>query len=322
MSRNTQEELVHFLSDMYSVELQALAQLKAAPEMAGDPGLATDYQMHCTETETHAERVRERLEALGGSPSAVKDAVMKLGGKGFLLFAKMQSETPGRLLAHSYSYEAMEWAGYAVLIRLAELGGDPATAETARFVQAEERAMMERLARGYDAAEGVSHRDVPSEKLAKHVCEHLAEAHALTAQSAKLLERGAKISDDPEVASLYKQPLAETRQQLQRLEDRMKTLGSSPSALQDAALKLGALNWSSFFHAQSDTPCKLLAFTYAVEHLVIAGLELLRRTARRANDAATEQLCEELVAEKHAIAKRLAQGVSLSVEATLRATRK
>ena len=77
------------------MELQALAQLVSAPEMTNDPALASDFKIHHTETEGQAERVRTRLEALGGSPSAIKDAIMKLGGKAFLLFAKLQPETPG-----------------------------------------------------------------------------------------------------------------------------------------------------------------------------------------------------------------------------------
>lgn len=89
--------------------------------------------------------VRDRFEDLGGSPSKIKDGIMKLGGKGFLLFAELQPETPGRLVAHAYAYEAMEYAGYAILIYLAQQAGDLETAELARSIQSEERLMMERL---------------------------------------------------------------------------------------------------------------------------------------------------------------------------------
>src|SRR5690606_17501615 len=133
---------------------------KTAPELAGDPALAADFRTHLAETEAQAEAVRARLEALGGSPSSVKDAVMKLGGKAFLLFAKVQQETPGRLLAHSYSYEAMEWAGYAVLAQRADAAGDETTSSLAHRIQAEERAMMTRLERAFEATEARSHRDL------------------------------------------------------------------------------------------------------------------------------------------------------------------
>ena len=124
---------------MYSVEQQALAQLVSAHKLAASPKFAADLQLHCTETERQAELVRERLEANGGSSSIVKEAIMKLGGKGFLLFAQIMPETPGRLAAHAYSYEAMEWAGYEMLIRFAEEAGDAETAEVARKIRDEER---------------------------------------------------------------------------------------------------------------------------------------------------------------------------------------
>ena len=45
---------------------------------------------------------------------------MRLGGKGFLLFARLQPDTPGKLLAHALSYEALELAAYELLARVAE----------------------------------------------------------------------------------------------------------------------------------------------------------------------------------------------------------
>ncbi len=322
MSRSPQEELVHFLSDLYSMELQALTQMKAAPDLAGDESLAAAFRTHHTETEGQVEKVRERLEALGGSSSAIKEAIMKLGGKGFLLFAKLQPETPGRLVAHAYSYEAMEWAGYAVLIRMAEVANDPVTAEVGRSIQAEERTMMQRLERGFGAAEEASHRKTEAKELSSHVCKHLAEAHALEVQSTELMEKAASVaSDDPELSQIYAEHLEETRRQTSLIEQRIDVLGGDNSMVEDASLRLGGLNWGHFFKAQSDTPAKLAAFAYAVEHLEIAGYELLRRTAIRAGDAETERLCERILIEEHAMAERITKSLDLSVRATLEALR-
>lgn len=319
MSRTPREQLIHFLSDLYSVELQALAQLRSAPGMAGDAGLAADFESHRVETEEQAELVRARLEALGGSPSMVKDAVMKLGGKAFLLFARLMPETPGRLVAHAYSYEAMEWAGYAILIRLAEEVGDADTAEVARTIQAQERAMMERLASGFEAAEAASHAHTPASEMTDHVRTHLTEAHALESQSIQLLEKAVDLANTPRLSPIYSRHLEETRGQIALVERRLEALGADESAIKDGALKLGGLNWGLFFQAQSDTPAKLAAFAYAVEHLEIAGYELLRRVARRAGDAETEQLCLQILAEERAMTERLASAFDESVRATLEA---
>jgi ferritin-like metal-binding protein YciE len=322
MSRTPGEELVSFLSDLYSMELQAIAQLESAPQLAGAPSLAADFQTHLAETEQQADKIRARLEALGGSPSVIKDTLMKLGGKAFLLFAKLQLETPGRLLTHAYSYEAMEWGGYAVLIRMAEAMNDPETAQLGREIQAEERLMMQRLEREFDVIENFTHHDLPPDELRKHLLKHLAEVHALEIQSIKLLEKAVDIAGHPTLATLYAEHLEESRSQTARVERRLHSLGADDPTFQDAALKLGALNWGLFFQAQQDTPAKLLAFAYAVEHLEIAAYELLLRSATHAGDAETADLCRKILSEERAMTERLADSVDVSVDATLRALEK
>ena len=317
MARNAQEQLLHFLKDMYSVEQQALAQMVSAPELAGDPGLAADFRKHHGETEQQAALVLERLEAHGESPSAIQGAIMKLGGKGFLLFASVMPETPGRLAAHAYSYEAMEWAGYEMLARFARAASDAATADVARTIGAQERTMMERLEHGFDAAEQASHRDKPAEKMGDDLSMHLNEAHALESQGIRLLTKSENIADDPELSAACAKNLTESREHARLIEARLEELGTDTSGLKDTALAAGGLNWGFFFQAQSDTPAKLAAFAYAFEHLKIAGYELLLRTARRAGDPATEKLCENLLTSERVMAERVASAFDSAAAATL-----
>lgn len=322
MSSQPQDQLVHFLSDMYSVEQQALAQLVTAPDMAGDPKLAADFREHHAETERQADLVQQRLEAHNGSPSRLKDAVMKLGGKGFLLFARALPETPGRLVNHAYSYEAMEWAGYEMLIRFAERAGDAETVEAAKAIRAQERAMMERLERGFDAAEATSHAETPQAKMHDHVRKHLAEVRAFESQAIQLLKKSENIGGNALLEALYHEQLEQVGEHARLVEERLDALGTHPSGLQDAAMAAGGLNWGLFFQAQSDTPAKLAAFVYAFLHLEIGGYELLKRTARRAGDAATEQLCDKIVTEKRAMAEKLTGAFDAAVQATLDAVQK
>lgn len=322
MHRTPQEQLVHFISDMYSVEQQALAQLVSAPKIAGDPTLAAEFRQHYVETEQQSELVRQRLEAHGGSPSAIKDAIMRLGGKAFLLFAQAMPETPGRLVDHAYSYEAMEWAGYQMLMRFAEHAGDTETVETAKVVGAQERTMMERLERSFDIAERVSHADLPKEQLHEHVRKHLAEVHAFGTQDVQLLRRSDDIAGNAHLTKIYSQQLDTTAEHARLVEQRLEMLGTDASTLKDSALTVGGLNWSFFFQAQSDTPAKLAAFVYAVLHLEIGGYELLKRTASRAGDAETVRLCEKILADKQAMALRLSGAFDSAVEATLAALQK
>src|SRR3954466_7001700 len=92
-SDNLQQQLIKYLADAHSIEEQALQQLKKAPDIAGDPTIASAFSEHLAETERHESLTRERLEALGASPSKFKDLVMKVGGEGFVWFAESH---PGR----------------------------------------------------------------------------------------------------------------------------------------------------------------------------------------------------------------------------------
>jgi ferritin-like metal-binding protein YciE len=47
------------VTDAHSIEEQALAQLRSAPDAAGDPELAGIYREHLAETEGHERSVRE-----------------------------------------------------------------------------------------------------------------------------------------------------------------------------------------------------------------------------------------------------------------------
>src|SRR5438270_1531501 len=150
------EQLVKYLADAHSIEEQALQQLRGAPKASGDPELEAIFRDHLAETEGHERAITARLEAHGESASKAKDLLMRVGGAGFLLFAKAQPDTPGKLVAHAYSYEHLELASYELLTRVAERSGDRRTVEEAQRIRDEERQMADRLAasfgRGVDAS--------------------------------------------------------------------------------------------------------------------------------------------------------------------------
>jgi hypothetical protein len=84
------EQLTKYLTDAHAIEEQALAQMRVAPRIAGNPQLAEIFRRHLAETEEQEQTVRARLDARGAKPSKVKEAVMAAGGVGFVLFAKSQ----------------------------------------------------------------------------------------------------------------------------------------------------------------------------------------------------------------------------------------
>jgi ferritin-like metal-binding protein YciE len=315
-----EEQLVKYLTDAHSIEVQALAQMRSAPGLASFPGLADAFKEHEAETERHEHLVRARLEAHGASPSRLKDLVMGVGGKGFVLFARSQPDTDGKLATHALSYEHLEKASYELLSRVADRAGDTETAEVARTIRDEEQAMADRLESVFDGSVEASLDEHPRSDLDKLVDKYLGDAHALENQSEELLSRAPSIGgSDSELTRLYEDHLEETHGHKRLVEERLSARGSSPSRLKDAAMRLGALNWGAFFAAQPDTPGKLLAFAYAFEHLEIGGYEHLRRVAQRAADQETVALVGRVLPQERVAAQRFASNWDRATEASLAA---
>jgi ferritin-like metal-binding protein YciE len=312
-----QEQLVKHLTDMHAIEVQAEAQMKAAPKMAGTEELARIYEQHERETEEHKRLVDERLEALGQSPSKLKDVVAGAGAVPFILFAKSQPDTPGKLATHALSYEHMEQAGYEILIREAERAGDEETREIARRIRDQEIAMAERIESHFDETVEASLRDQSPDDLEEQLVKYLADAHAIESQAIGLLQGGEKIIGEGELAKAMSDHLDETRSHQASVESRLEALGGSPNKLKDAGLRLGALNWGGFFKAQPDTPAKLAAFAYAFEFLEVGAYEQLRRVAARAGDSETERIASAILTDERAAAATIAAHWDDAVDATL-----
>ncbi|HET7574331.1 MAG TPA: DUF892 family protein [Solirubrobacterales bacterium] len=292
-----QTQLVKYLTDVHAIEEQALAQMRRAPDLV-ESGLSDAFARHLPETEEQERRVRERLEAHDASPSTLKDLAGKAGGFGMVLFARTQTDTPGKLTFHAYSYEHMEVAAYELLRLAARDAGDEETATMAEEIAEEEREMARRLEALFDQAVEDSLRDVARDDLDSLLDTYLSDAHALEGQSRKLLEKGKEMDLPGSLREALAGHLEETVEQEGRLERRLEERGASPSRVKDAALRLGALNWGAFFAAQPDTPAKLAGFAYAVENLEVAGYELLLRVARRAGDEESVALAERALAEE------------------------
>jgi ferritin-like metal-binding protein YciE len=299
-----QEQLTSYLTDAHSIEEQALAQLRQAPSIAQVEGLSAAFRDHLAETEGHERAVAGLLEQRDASPSWFKDAVMKLGGKGFIFFAKANPDTPGKLLAHALSYEALEEASYRLLALVAEHGEDDEVVATAKRIGDEEVAMQRRLESHFDEAVAASLAAVEPDDLGEQLRRYLADAHAIEMQSIGLLERAAT-SDPGKLADAYEQHLVETREHAETLEARLNALGGDPSSLKDAAMRAGAINWAAFFEAHPDTPGKLAAFAYAFEHLEIGGYEQLQRVAARAEDDETVAVVQTILEQERDAAATL-----------------
>jgi ferritin-like metal-binding protein YciE len=311
------DQLVSYLTDVHAIEVQALEQMKRAPDLAGSPDLAAIFREHCEETAEHERLVREALEARGAQPSTIKDVAGRAGGWGMVLFAKLNPDTPGKLAMHAYSYEHMELAAYELLGRIARRLGDEDAAALADRIGAQERAMADRVGARWDAAVDASLKEKGSDDLADEVIKYLRDAHALEGQALQLLETGPKIAEDDALKQVFAAHLEETKDQQKRIDARLDALDSKPSRFQAGALRLGALNLGGFFKAQPDTPAKLAGFAYAFEALECGAYELLRRVADRAGDAETSALAASILLQEQAAAEKVAGTWDAAVDAAL-----
>ncbi|HZP72201.1 MAG TPA: DUF892 family protein [Gaiellaceae bacterium] len=312
-------QLVKYLTDAHSIEVQALAQLRKAPDVAGAPELADAFREHLAETERHEQITRDLLAARSAEPSKLKDLVMGFGGKGFLLFARLQPDTPGKLFAHALSYEALELASYELLRRVAEQADAPDVVDAAELIGGQERAMRDRLDGLVDIAVGAALSAHPRDDVNTLLPKYLADAHAIEEQAIGLLERAPGVVHDPKIAEVFSSHLVETRRHAASVQGRLEALGGDSSSLKDAAMRLGALNWASFFRAHPDTPGKLVAFGFAFEFLEIGGYEQLARVADRAGDAETAKVARTILGDERAAAEKLAGVFDEAAAASLEA---
>jgi ferritin-like metal-binding protein YciE len=321
MTANTaDEQLTKYLTDVHSIEEQALAQLRLAPRVAGDRELKRAFAEHLRETEDQERLVREQLEQRGAKPSTVKDVAGRVGGWGMIVFARVNPDTPGKLAMHAFSYEHMELAAYELLRRIADRAGNEPVRELAQRIGAQERAMADRLAGSWDRAVEASLREKGAEDIGKDLVKYLRDAHSLEAQAIQLLETGPRIAEFEALSEMFREHLEQTREHQRLIDERLAAHDARPSRFQAGAMRIGALNMGSFFKAQPDTPAKLAGFAYAFEALETGAYELLTRVARRAGDEETAAVAERILAEERAAVERVASTWDTAAELALRQT--
>src|SRR5947209_416965 len=138
----------------------------------------------------------------------------------------------------------------------------------------------------------------------------LKNAHAMERQAQEMLERQAdRMEEYPTLRSKVREHLAETKQQLARLESCLEDLGSSASTIKDAALAFGA-NVAAMGHAMAgDEVLKNTFASSALEHYEIAAYKSLLAMADAAGVAVQELLQQSLREEE-----RMAEWVDNNVQ--------
>jgi ferritin-like metal-binding protein YciE len=139
------EQLVNHIDEAYAMEQNVLRMLDGLIATTDDEEIKEELRQHKVETERHADRMQQRLETYGATPSMIKEAggIMTALMKSVLDLAR--PEKAGRNARDAYATEHLEIAAYQLLERIAERAGDEETATAARENLADEQAMAKKL---------------------------------------------------------------------------------------------------------------------------------------------------------------------------------
>jgi ferritin-like metal-binding protein YciE len=150
-SMNTRDQLLKHLDEAIAMEENVKRMLDGGISLFDDPQMIDLLEHHRMQTEEQSQRLRRRLEALGGSPSMVREAAGILGALAKMPLDMVRQEKAGRFARDAYATEHLEIASYELLERVAKRAGDDETAEIARQNRGEEQAMAKRLEEQWDA---------------------------------------------------------------------------------------------------------------------------------------------------------------------------
>ena len=153
------EELVKHLDEAHAMEQSVLRMLDAMISTTDDPAILQELEHHKMETEGHAHRMRERLEAHGAAPSTVKQAAGILGALAKLPLDMVRGEKAGRNARDGYATEHMEIASYELLKRIAQRAGDEDTVAACDEILAQEHIMAKTIASNWDTFAELSLRE-------------------------------------------------------------------------------------------------------------------------------------------------------------------
>jgi ferritin-like metal-binding protein YciE len=127
LSTDIEKQLIKYLNDAHAMEMQSMEMLEKAIDIAGDLQLAQLYRGHLNDTREHERYVKQRLEAMGESPSTPKNLAGKAGAMALGMLAQAMPDTPAKLAGLAFAYENFEAASYAMLRKVAEIAGDQET---------------------------------------------------------------------------------------------------------------------------------------------------------------------------------------------------
>ena len=155
-------------------------------------------------------------------------------------------------------------------------------------------------------------------QLRDKLVDSIEDAHAMEANVLRMLDSMIGTTNDGQVKKMLEHHKDETKEQIQRLEDRLKSYGHSAAPQKDAPMVAAALLKGLADRARSDKPAMNARDGFTTEHLEIATYELLERLASRAGDARTAAVARRNRKQEEQMAKKISSNWDKFVELTLK----
>ena len=153
------EQLIKHIDEAYAMEQNVLRMLDGMISTTDDPEILDALEHHKMRTQSHADRMKARLEAHDATPSGVKQVGGMLQAMAKMPLDMVRGEKAGRNARDGYATEHMEIASYELLRRIAQKAGDEETDRVAREIIAEEKEMAKTISDNWDKFAELSLRE-------------------------------------------------------------------------------------------------------------------------------------------------------------------
>jgi ferritin-like metal-binding protein YciE len=144
------EQLIKHIDEAHAMEQNVLRMLDGMTATTDDPEILDALEHHKLQTQNHADRMAQRLQAHDETPSTVRQLGGVLGALAKMPLDFVRGEKAGRNARDAYATEHLEIASYELLRRVAQKAGDEETATAALEIIEEERQMANLIDQHWD----------------------------------------------------------------------------------------------------------------------------------------------------------------------------
>ena len=136
--------------------------------------------------------------------------------------------------------------------------------------------------------------------------EYIDDAYAMEQNVLRMLDGMIGTTEDPQMKRSLERHRKQTEKQAERLDERLRDHGASPSRVKQAGGIMGALMKGVLDMTRGDSAGRNARDAFATEHMEIASYELLERVALRVGDEETARVARENCRDEEAMAAKIA----------------